>query len=167
MDIVLADSGTLVWQGKQYRCAVGAAGVSAVKREGDKKTPAGSFPIRQVLYRSDRVEKPPTSLPVRALEPDDGWCDDPKDAKYNRLVKLPYPASHEKLWRENRIYDVIAVLGYNDDPVVPGRGSAIFLHLARDGYPPTDGCIAVSLSDMVEILGSISKETNLNTLGDR
>ncbi|HWA64304.1 MAG TPA: L,D-transpeptidase family protein [Candidatus Paceibacterota bacterium] len=159
MDIFLKDSHALSCDGKEYMCAIGAAGVSAAKREGDKKTPVGSFPIREVLYRSDRLEKPSTRLPVRALEPDDGWCDDPADPNYNRFVKLPYPASHEKLWREDHVYDIIVVLGYNDDPVVPGVGSAIFLHLARDGYPPTDGCIAVSLSDMTELLALVDANT--------
>src|SRR5580698_7995560 len=119
--------------GRWTRCALGPRGVIAAdaKREGDGATPAGAWPIRRVLYRPDRRPSPTTALPVQALQPDDGWCDAPDDPAYNRQVKLPYPASAEHLWREDGIYDLIVVLGHNDDPVLPYMGSAIFLHLAK------------------------------------
>ena len=122
------------------------------KREGDGKSPLGVWPMRQVFYRPDRVVKPETQLPVVALSPDDGWCDDPADPAYNTHVKLPWPTSHEKLWRDDHVYDLIVVLGHNDDPVVPGMGSAIFMHLAREDYSGTEGCVALGLDDLLEVL---------------
>ena len=136
--------------------AVGRSGVKADKREGDGATPAGTYPLVSVLYRKDRVNLPMSHLPVRALAPNDGWVDEPADAKYNRLVELPYPASAEELWREDELYDVLVVIGYNLKPVVPGAGSAIFLHVATPDYAPTAGCIAVKkevLLGLIALLG--------------
>jgi L,D-peptidoglycan transpeptidase YkuD (ErfK/YbiS/YcfS/YnhG family) len=140
---------------------LGKGGVKVDKKEGDGATPAGTFPLRKVLYRSDRVDMPKTKLARDEITPDTGWCDDPADGEYNREVILPYPAHHEELFRDDHIYDVVVVLGYNDDPVVKGRGSAVFLHLARENYTPTEGCVAVSLADMVRILEEVSEDTVL------
>jgi len=115
-------------------------------------TPVGRWPMRHVFYRADRIIRPRTSLSVSPLHPGLGWCDAPGDANYNRIVELPYAASHECLWRRDHLYDVIIVLGHNDVPRSQGRGSAIFMHLARPDYQPTEGCIAVSLSHMMRIL---------------
>ncbi len=138
------------------RCALGRSGVIAArdKREGDGATPAGVWPMRFVLYRPDRGGPPKTALDCRAVGPGDGWCDEPGDVAYNRQVALPYPSRCESLWREDRLYDRIVVLGYNDDPVVAGAGSAIFLHLAKDGCPPTEGCVAISPEDMEALLAA-------------
>jgi L,D-peptidoglycan transpeptidase YkuD (ErfK/YbiS/YcfS/YnhG family) len=100
-------------------------------------------------------------LPTQALTPHDGWCDDPADSEYNRPVTRPYPARHERLWRDDGIYDVIAVMGYNDDPPRPGAGSAIFLHLARPGFAPTEGCVALALADLLLVLGEASAESRV------
>ncbi len=156
--IIVKPSGKLYWQGKEFRCAIGKSGVSADKKEGDGATPVGCFPIREVFYRADRISKPESVFPTRELTPDDGWCDDSKDPNYNKQVKLPYRASAENLWREDNLYDVIVVLGYNDDPPVPGKGSAIFIHIARENYSPTAGCIALNLNDLLEILKTINKD---------
>ena len=136
------------------RAALGKGGVIAAgaKREGDGKSPLGSWPIRYVFYRPDRVAKPETQLPVVALSPDDGWCDDPGDPAYTPHVKLPWPTSHEKLWRDDHVYDLIVILGHNDDPVVPGMGSAIFMHLARADYSGTEGCVALAMEDLLDVL---------------
>lgn len=136
----------------RFRCAIGPAGVRALKREGDGATPAGCWPLRYVLYRPDRVARPRTRLQARSLEPDDGWCDDVGDRNYNRPVRLPYPASTESLWREDGIYDIVVPLGFNDTPRTRGRGSAIFLHLARPDYAATAGCLALSLADLLRLL---------------
>jgi L,D-peptidoglycan transpeptidase YkuD (ErfK/YbiS/YcfS/YnhG family) len=146
--------GRLVWPGGAVRCALGKGGVvpAAQKREGDGATPAGVWPLREVFYRADRLALPPLRLEARALSAADGWCDAPDDRHYNRFVSHPYPASAEHLWRDDALYDVIAVLGYNDDPVTPGKGSAIFFHLAADDYAPTAGCVAVARDDMLAIL---------------
>jgi L,D-peptidoglycan transpeptidase YkuD (ErfK/YbiS/YcfS/YnhG family) len=98
---------------------------------------------------------------VRELKESDGWCDAPADPQYNRLVQLPYPASAESLWRSDHLYDIIAVLGYNDDPVVPGRGSAIFLHVARANYGPTAGCVAFAKENLIEILARATRSTRV------
>jgi L,D-peptidoglycan transpeptidase YkuD (ErfK/YbiS/YcfS/YnhG family) len=150
------------------RCALGRGGVldAALKREGDGASPLGAWPIRRVLYRPDRGAPPATALPCAALEPDDGWCDDPGDGAYNRPVKHPYSASAERLWREDGIYDVIVVLGHNDDPVRPGAGSAIFLHLARPDYAPTEGCVALARADL-EILLARAKLGDAVEISDR
>lgn len=139
--------------GTTTRCALGRSGVigAADKREGDGATPLGLWPIRRLLYRPDRGASK-TALPSFAIAETDGWCDDPGDPAYNRPVTLPYPASAERLWREDAVYDWIGVLGHNDDPPVPGLGSAIFLHLARDGYSPTEGCVALSRPDLQRLL---------------
>jgi L,D-peptidoglycan transpeptidase YkuD (ErfK/YbiS/YcfS/YnhG family) len=108
-----------------------------------------------VLYRADRVARPRTPLPVRAIGQHDGWCDDPADRNYNRLVKLPSRRSAEGLKRTDRLYDLVLVLGYNDRPRVRGRGSAIFVHLARPGFTPTEGCIALSQHDLLMLLAEI------------
>ncbi len=142
----------LVWAGGRARCAIGRGGIAIKTREGDGITPLGTFAIRKVLYRPDRLAHPQTGLPVEALHEGDGWCDAPGDPNYNRPVKLPYPASAETMWREDHLYDVVALLGFNDDPVADGAGSAIFLHVAREDYGPTEGCVALKLPDLLDAL---------------
>ena len=135
--------GPLAW-----RCALGRGGIRTDKQEGDGATPVGVLPLRRVFYRADRVSPPACRLPVEPLAPADGWCDDPADAAYNKRVTLPHPARHETLWREDGLYDLVGVLGWNDAPVVRGRGSAIFLHLARPDLAPTEGCVALAGRDL-------------------
>jgi len=152
MDLVVNRNRTALWGGRSLRCALGRAGVSANKREGDGATPAGSFALRLVLYRPDREAKPKTALAARPLAREDGWCDASGDAAYNTMVRLPYGASAETLWREDALYDLIVPLGYNDAPVVAGKGSAIFLHLATPSYAPTAGCVALARGDLLAVL---------------
>ena len=154
MEITVTASGRLECGGRSYRCALGRGGVVLVKAEGDGATPAGGFPLRRVLYRPDRLERPATGLPSAEVAPDMGWCDDPAHPDYNRQVRRPFAASNEALWRENEVYDLIIVLGHNDDPPVPGRGSAIFMHVARPDYAPTEGCVALALEDLLEVLAA-------------
>lgn len=141
---------------RKVRCALGPAGVkpAADKREGDLASPIGVWPIREVLYRPDRGAPPRTALPTKAIASDDGWCDEASDPAYNRPVKLPYPASAETMWRDDALYDLVVVLGHNDDPVVAGLGSCIFLHIARENYEPTHGCVAVARQDLEEFLAN-------------
>jgi L,D-peptidoglycan transpeptidase YkuD (ErfK/YbiS/YcfS/YnhG family) len=141
---------------RRVRCALGKAGVTpaALKREGDLASPAGVWPIRRALYRPDRGGAPASALPVKALAPDDGWCDAPDDPDYNRPIKLPHAGSAEKMWRDDGLYDLVVVLGHNDDPPKPPMGSCIFLHLARPGYLPTEGCLAVTRGDLEELLAA-------------
>lgn len=144
--------GILSLGGVSYQCSLGPSGITNDKREGDGATPAGEFPLRCVMYRPDRMGPPDTSLAVRALSEKDGWCDDPRSGDYNKLISVPFAANHERLWREDHIYDVIVVLGYNDSPPIPGQGSAIFLHVAREGYTPTQGCVALKIDDLLTVL---------------
>ena len=138
----------------QVPAALGAGGIRADKREGDHATPAGLLALRRVLYRADRGSAPSCAVRCWALAPDDGWCDDPGHSDYNGAVRLPHPARHERLWREDGLYDVLGVLGWNDDPVVPGRGSAIFLHVAHPDGRPTKGCIALRHDALREVLAA-------------
>ena len=161
LDIVVSSARVARGGRLAFRCALGRTGIRVDKREGDGATPAGVFPLREVLYRADRVARPATALPVRPLEPHDGWCDAPTDARYNRLVRLPYGASAEQLWRADRLYDLIVVVGYNDAPVVPGKGSAIFLHVARANYAPTAGCVAFARGHLLRILAMTAARARL------
>jgi L,D-peptidoglycan transpeptidase YkuD (ErfK/YbiS/YcfS/YnhG family) len=147
--------------GATVRCSLGRAGRRVIKREGDGATPVGTWTPVAVFYRADRMTRPRTALPVCALRPADGWCDAIGDRNYNRQVRHPYPASAERLWRQDRIYDIIVVLNHNRVPRVQGAGSAIFLHLARPEFAPTEGCIALGLRDLRLILAQSSKRTRL------
>jgi L,D-peptidoglycan transpeptidase YkuD (ErfK/YbiS/YcfS/YnhG family) len=151
----------LHWNGGSARCAIGRGDIARKRCEGDGITPIGIFPIRRILYRPDRVEHPQTALPIAALQTDDGWSDAPGDPNYNRPIKLPYPKSAESMWRDDHLYDVVAILGFNDDPVVDGAGSAIFLHCARDDYGPTEGCVALKLPDLLNALSKLKPGAKL------
>lgn len=157
VDIIVTEAGPdghplLRWSGGTARCAIGRGGISCDKHEGDGATPVGRFPLRQALYRADRIAQPATALPLQRIGRDDGWCDDPADAAYNRPVPLPYAASHERLWRDDALYDILIVVGHNDDPVLPGRGSAIFIHVASADFTPTAGCVALTIADLQALL---------------
>ncbi len=156
-----ATSGTLQCGQLTIRCAIGRSGRRVRKREGDGASPVGVWPIREAFWRRDRLCRPSTRLSLRALSAADGWCDASRDHNYNRFVVHPYGASAETLWRSDGLYDVIVVLGYNDKPRIPGRGSAIFLHCARDGYAPTEGCIAVARRDLIKLLPRLSRRTTI------
>jgi L,D-peptidoglycan transpeptidase YkuD (ErfK/YbiS/YcfS/YnhG family) len=145
-----ASDGVFQFAQMRSRCALGKGGVvdATAKREGDGASPLGAWPLRRVLWRADRGPIPATALPVAPIAPDDGWCDAPADPNYNRLVKHPYPSSAERLWRDDHAYDIVVVLGYNDDPVRAGAGSAIFWHIAQPDWRGTEGCVAVSVQDM-------------------
>ena len=151
--------GFIVANGAAIPCALGRAGVSSWKKEGDGATPRGTFRLVACLYRADRIARPQTRLPLPAIRPESGWCDDPADRNYNRGVTLPYAAHHERLWRADRLYDVIVVIDYNLSPVRRGAGSAIFLHIARDDLAPTAGCITVTLDAMRRLLARIGPRT--------
>ncbi|MEL7015574.1 MAG: L,D-transpeptidase family protein [Pseudomonadota bacterium] len=146
-------------------CALGPAGITTAKTEGDGATPAGVFALRRVLYRADRLAAPQTSLTTMAIRSDDGWCDDPDDQRYNRPVRLPYGARAETLFRDDHVYDICVILGHNDDPPVPGKGSAIFFHLARENYQPTEGCVAIRLDHMLAVLSACTPKTFMRIEG--
>ena len=150
----IGPDGMLHHAGQRFRAALGRGGIRVDKMEGDGATPAGLLPLRRVLYRADRLARPRSTLPIVPLAPHDGWCDDPDDAAYNRAVRLPYAGRHECLWRSDEVYDLVGVLGWNDAPVAKQRGSAIFLHLARPDYAPTEGCVALARPDLLAVLAA-------------
>jgi L,D-peptidoglycan transpeptidase YkuD (ErfK/YbiS/YcfS/YnhG family) len=170
MDLFVIDASTLRVDGVDYACAIGKGGFveAQAKREGDGKTPKGSYALRECWYRADKMDAPRTALPLRVIEEADGWCDAPDHAAYNRHVRLPFAASHERLWRdEDGCYDLIVPLGYNDDPVVAGRGSAIFLHVAKPAYSGTEGCVALSPVDLFGLLPLLSVGSQIHILADK
>jgi L,D-peptidoglycan transpeptidase YkuD (ErfK/YbiS/YcfS/YnhG family) len=156
-----ATQGTASFGALSVRCALGRSGIAAHKVEGDGCTPAGRFPVRRLFYRPDRVRELALKIPMLPLSPADGWCDDPGDPAYNRQVTRPYPASHEAMWREDALYDLVLVIGHNDDPVVPGKGSAVFLHVAAPDYAPTAGCVAFARADLVALLEAMDPATGI------
>ncbi|MGH7152475.1 MAG: L,D-transpeptidase family protein [Acetobacteraceae bacterium] len=152
MHAVVHPDGWLIVGNFTARAAMGRGGVRTDKQEGDGASPSGVLPLRRVLYRADRLLPPACAVALEPIAPDDGWCDDPDDSRYNSIVRLPYTARCEELWRADSLYDVIGVLGWNDAPVIRRRGSAIFLHVARADYAPTEGCIALALPDLLHVL---------------
>ena len=161
MDLIVSKTGQAHFGDAVYRCAVGRSGIRPDKTEGDGASPAGCFALSRVIYRQDRLNKPNTVLPLEKIEPSDGWCDAPGDPAYNSPVTLPYPASCERLFREDKLYDIIVVTGHNTNPVVPHSGSAVFIHVAGGPeYPPTKGCIAFALEDLLDILAIWNPETD-------
>lgn len=148
--------GVIQGGGLSIPCAIGRGGLcdAADKREGDGCTPRGVWPIRAALLRPDRGFAPPRGLPWRWLRPQDGWSDDPRDPAYNRPIRHPHHFSAEQMWRDDGHYDAVIVLGHNDDPPVPGGGSAIFFHIRGDR--PTEGCVAIADADMRAVLANLT-----------
>lgn len=153
--------GALRFGTHRARCALGAAGVTAAKKEGDKKTPLGRFALRRIWYRPDRLLLPPTALEKVKISHKCGWSDDTTQPDYNCPITRPYRHAHETLWRRDRLYDVFIELGYNDAPPEKGQGSAIFLHLEKNNFAPTLGCVAVRLETMDFLLRQIKRDTHI------
>jgi L,D-peptidoglycan transpeptidase YkuD (ErfK/YbiS/YcfS/YnhG family) len=142
-------------------CALGRGGRKVLKREGDGATPVGNWKLRQLYYRPDRLNRPRQMLSAQALSRAAGWCDGVGDRNYNRAVSLPYPASHEEMWRSDALYDVVVTLDHNERPRVQGFGSAVFFHLAGSGFTPTAGCVALRREDMLRLLPLCGRRTRL------
>lgn len=140
-----------------FPCALGRGGIRSDKREGDGATPRARLPLRRVFFRKDRLQPPLTTRPRCAIRPDDAWCDDANDRRYNRLIRRPPGTAEECLTRPDHLYDVIVELGWNDKPVRRLRGSAIFWHGARAGLTPTAGCVAIPIADFAKILPRLSR----------
>lgn len=149
----------------RYRCAIGKGGVSPHKREGDGATPVSIMALRRLWWREDRITNISCKLPMTAITPDLGWCDDPAHTDYNRPVRLPFVASHEKMARDDGLYDLAVELGWNDAPPKSGHGSAIFMHIARENFGPTEGCIALSREDLLSLLSQVDAHTLLIVRG--
>ena len=150
-----ATRGVLQFGSRLFPCALGRTGIAVLKREADGATPYGRFELREVFYNPAALRRPGTALPLRPIRKSDGWCDAPADRNYNRPVRLPYSANAESLWRADGLYDLVIVLDYNIAPRMRQRGSAIFMHVARPGFAPTEGCIALRRSDLLALLADI------------
>ncbi len=141
------------------KVSLGRNGQTARKKEGDGKTPIGCFTANKILYRQDRIKRPQSRLPISPIKEQDGWCDAAGDRNYNRPVTLPYPQSAESLYREDEIYNLILILNHNQRPRIQGTGSAIFIHIAKTGWTPTEGCIALQQKQLIELVKHISPST--------
>ena len=150
----------------RFPCALGRGGVTRTKKEGDGATPVGVWPLRRLLVRPDRiaVNDLVTDLPSSPIDRLDGWCDAPAHAAYNRPVRLPFDAGHEVMWRDDHLYGLVVILGHNDAPPVPGCGSAIFMHLARPDYGPTEGCVALAREDLLAVLATVRENDEVEIL---
>ena len=137
-------------------CALGGAGIGLKRREGDGVTPTGRFHLDGGFFRQDRLFRPRSLLQMRPITRSSGWCDDPSSPNYNRKVNLPIQHGHEKLWRPDNLYDLFFVIDYNFRPKRKGRGSAIFLHIAKDSFQPTEGCVAISAADMKRLAARLA-----------
>lgn len=156
-----ATKGWLACGNLRLPCALGRSGIASRKREGDGATPRGAFRLEAARFRPDRIARPRAGLPLAALHPDEGWCDAASDRNYNRRVRHPYPASAERLWRQDGLYDALIVVDYNRRPRIRGRGSAIFMHVASEGLAPTEGCVALARRDLMKLLARIGPKTRL------
>lgn len=160
MNLILQNN-TLSFGDVTFPFAIGSGGIKQDKVEGDLATPVGEFPFLRVFYRADRISKPITILPTKPIGPHDGWCDDIHDPLYNQHVQLPYSGRHEELWREDHVYDLILVVGHNDNPIIKGNGSAVFVHLCRPDLTPTHGCVALSEINLLKVLAECSLQSCL------
>ena len=151
----------LIFGKYKVKCAIGKRGISKFKKEGDNCTPKGKFNFLKVFFRKDRVGNINSNLKKKMIKKNMGWCDDPASKNYNKLVKLPFKKSCEKLYKKNDIYDVILIINYNLKPIIKNKGSAIFLHISSKEYSPTKGCVAVSKEDMFLLLNFIKKNTKI------
>ena len=161
--IIVNKSGVLKYKNLKFKCALGEAGIGKKKKEGDNITPKGSYRLLKLFYRSDRMPNFKTVLKKKKINKKMGWCDDVNNKNYNKLINLPSSFSHEKLFRKDNIYDLIIPINYNTKKIVKGKGSAIFLHVAKKNYEPTRGCIALKKKDLILLLKSIdNKKIKIN-----
>ena len=160
--IIVKKSGYLKYKNFKFRCALGKNGIKKKIKEGDYITPKGKFKLIKIYYRQDKITKIKCSIKKIEIKKNMGWCDDPKSNFYNQQIKLPTKFSHEKLYRNDRIYDLLVVLNYNTKPIVKNKGSAIFIHIAKKNYKPTAGCIALKKIDLIKLLQMIKKNTKIN-----
>lgn len=149
-------AGAMTWP-----VALGRGSIRADKREGDGGTPAGTFHPVRLWWRADRLPRPATLLPVRRIGPNDAWCEDPSDRRYNRFFQRSEEEKGDRLRRDDRLYDLVVEIDHNTRPRVAGRGSAVFIHVARDGFAPTAGCVALRFQDLLKLVAKLSPNTRI------
>ena len=159
--IIVKKSGYLKYKNLKFRCALGEAGIKKKNKEGDSVTPKGIFKIIKMYYRPDRIKNITTNIKKIKIKKNMGWCDDSKSHLYNQQIKLPNKYSHEKLFRNDNLYDLILVLNYNINPTIKHKGSAIFIHITKNSYKKTKGCIALKKENLIELISKIKKNTKI------
>ena len=162
--IIVKKSGYLKYKNFKFRCALGKAGIKEKKLEGDNITPRGTYRIIKVFYRSDRIKNLTTRITKIKIKKNMGWCDDFKSKDYNKLIKIPFKYSYEKLFRTDHIYDVVILINYNYKPIIRNKGSAIFIHIAKKNYQKTAGCIALKKKHLLKILSNIKKNEKIKII---
>lgn len=154
-------SGFLTLNKSKYKCSFGKNGFTKNKKEGDLKTPIGTFKILDCYYRSDKILKPKTKLNCIKIQNNMGWCNDPRSKQYNKIIKLPYKYTYERLARKDCLYDILLVTSYNMKPIKKNLGSAIFIHIAKSRYKPTEGCIGLKKEDLLKLINQIKRNTKI------
>ena len=157
----MCSSDLLKYKNLKFSCTLGKGGIKKKIIEGDNITPKGTFKIIKIYYRPDKIKKIKTLIKKIKIKKNMGWCDDPNSDFYNKQIKLPTKLSHEKLYRNDNLYDLIAVLNYNTNPIIKNKGSAIFMHIGKDSYKKTKGCIALKKEDLLKIISKIKKNTKI------
>jgi len=151
----------LTYQNNKVKCAIGKRGIGKKQKEGDQITPRGTFRIKNILYRKDKINYLRSVIKKTPIKKNMGWCDDPKSKDYNKLIKYPFNYKSEKLYRSNNIYDIILVLDFNMHPVKKNKGSAIFIHISNNKYSSTKGCIAIKKKELLRLIEFIDKKTKI------
>ena len=159
--IIINKSKLLKFNNIKFRCALGKSGIGDKEIEGDNVTPRGIYKIVKIYYRKDRIKKITSKFKLIEITKIMGWCNDIKSKKYNQLIKLPTKYSHEKLYRKDNVYDLILVLNYNMKPTIKNKGSAIFIHVTRENYQSTQGCIALKKNNLVKLISKINKNIKI------
>ena len=159
--IIVKKSGYLKYKNFKFRCALGRGGIKQKEREGDFITPKGKFILKKIYYRYDRVKKINSPLKKIKIKKNMGWCDDVRSNYYNKQIKINKKISHEKLYRKDNVYDIVVVLNYNLNPIIKGKGSAIFLHVAKKNYKKTQGCIALKKNELLNLVSKIKRNTQI------
>jgi len=159
--IAVKKSGYLNYKNLKYRCALGKSGIKKKKKEGDNVTPSGVFKIIKIYYRADKIKKIISPIKKIQIKKNMGWCDDSKSNFYNQQINLPSKFGYEKLYRNDNLYDLIIVINYNMNPIIKNKGSAIFIHVAKNYYKKTKGCIALKKKNLIELISLIKKNTKI------
>ena len=158
---LLVKNNHLFVEGRQIQCAIGLNGLTEGKKEGDLSTPIGIFHFDKIFYRADRLGNKKFILDSSKISKNDGWCDDQKSDLYNQHIQFPFQESAEHLYRDDDIYDIVCVLNYNTSPIIPGRGSAIFLHIAKPGFLGTEGCVAIEKKELIKIAPNLTADSTI------
>ena len=158
---ILINKKNLTYGNYNAKCAIGKRGIGYKRKEGDLITPKGSYKIKYILYRKDRIKKIHSKIKKFVIKKNMGWCDDPKSKNYNKLIRLPSKDNHEKLYIKDNTYDIILILDYNMKPTIKNKGSAIFIHVSKRNFKKTEGCIAIKKNYLLKIIKDLKKNTEV------